>query len=51
MTTIAKLVAQSVRANSLEANTLRQLGLLCCASLFVYVLTLTYGLDLSSGLF
>ncbi len=37
--------------SSLRANLLKQIALLCAAVLFVWLLSLTYGLDLSAGFF
>lgn len=43
---------QAVRVEaSQEEHPLNQLGLFCAAGLFVSVLLLTYGIDLSAGLF
>ncbi|WP_234681239.1 response regulator [Bradyrhizobium monzae] len=38
-------------ASSLRARFLKQLAMFCGAILFVWLLTLTCGLDLSAGLF
>ena len=51
MAAIARLLARKVPSTQVEADIPKQLGLLCCAGLFVSVLMLTYGLDLSPGFF
>ena len=38
-------------ASSLQANVLKQATLLCGAALLVWLLSMTYGLDLSVGFF
>ena len=50
MTAIARALSRAfVSVNEIEA--LRQLLLLCLAGLFVSVLMMTYGIDLSPGFF
>ncbi len=50
MTAIARALSRAfVGVN--EAETLKQLLLFCLAGLFVSVLLMTYGVDLSPGLF
>jgi hypothetical protein len=46
---IANALARAFPASSLRAGTLRQFGLFCGAVLFVWLLSLTDGLDLSAG--
>jgi hypothetical protein len=50
MTAIARALSRAIiTINDIEI--LKQLALFCAASLFVFLLTLTYGLDLRPGLF
>jgi predicted exporter len=51
MAAIARLLARRVPATRFEADTLRQLALFAGAGLFASLLMMTYGLDLSPGLF
>jgi hypothetical protein len=51
MTAIAKFLSRRVPATQFEADILRQLALFCGAGLFVSVILMTYGLDLSPGFF
>ena len=51
MAAIVRLLARKVPSTKLESDILTQLGLLCCAGLFVAVLMITYGMDLSPGFF
>lgn len=51
MTAIAKYLASKVPATYSESDILRQATLFFGAALFVFALSLTYGLDLSPGLF
>jgi hypothetical protein len=51
MSAIARLLARRVPATQVEADALKQLALFCCAGLFVLLLMMTYGLDLSPGFF
>ena len=51
MATIARAWFRAFPKNSLEAETLKQITLLCAAGLLVSVLLMTYGLDLSPGFF
>jgi hypothetical protein len=48
---VAKAFVRAFPTSSLRANLLRQVMLLCGAVLFVWLLSLTYGLDLSAGFF
>jgi hypothetical protein len=48
---IANALARAFPASSLRAGAVRQFGLFCGAVLFVWLLSLTYGLDLSNGFF
>ena len=50
MAAIARALSRAFPTNSLEAETLKQLALLCAAGVLVSVLLMTYGLDLSPGL-
>jgi hypothetical protein len=50
MTTIARALSRAF-INVGEVDTLKQLLLFCLAGLFVSVLLMTYGLDLSPGFF
>ena len=50
MTAIARALSRAIiTINDIEI--LKQLVLFCAACLFVFLLTLTYGLDLSPGFF
>nr|WP_249799408.1 MULTISPECIES: response regulator [unclassified Bradyrhizobium] len=49
--TIASAFARAFPASSLRAHVLKQLTLCCGAVLFVWLLSLTHGLDLSAGFF
>ena len=51
MTAIARVFARVFPASSLQANVLEQVALLVGAVLFVSLLSMTYGLDLTAGLF
>jgi hypothetical protein len=51
MAAIAKVFARAFPTTSLEAETLKQLGLLCGAGLLVALMMMTYGVDLSPGFF
>ena len=48
---IANAFARAFPASSLRANVLKHIALLCGAVSFIWVLSLTYGLDLSVGFF
>jgi hypothetical protein len=48
---IASAFARAFPASSLRAHVLKQLTLCCGAVLFVWLLSLTRGLDLSAGFF
>ena len=48
---IANAFMRAFPTSSLRANLLKQIGLLCGAVLFVWLLSLTSGLDLSVGFF
>ena len=50
MTTISRALSRAFITIN-EVETLKQLLLFCAAGLFVSVLMLTYGLDLSPGFF
>jgi hypothetical protein len=50
MIAIARVAALAIGA-TLRSEVLKQIALLCGAGLFVSLLLLTYGLDLSAGLF
>jgi len=50
-TVIAKAFVRVFPASSLQANALKQLALFCGAVLFIGLLSMTYGLDLSAGFF
>jgi hypothetical protein len=49
--TIANAFTRAFPASSLRAGLLRQIALLAGAVLFVWLLSLTHGLDLSAGFF
>jgi hypothetical protein len=51
MTAIARVFARVFPASSLQANVLKQVALFVGAVLFVSLLSMTYGLDLSAGFF
>ena len=51
MAAIARVIARAFPATSSELEVLKQIGLLCGAGLLVSLLMLTYGIDLSPGLF
>jgi hypothetical protein len=51
MTAIAKFLARRVPATKTRADILKQATLFCFAVVFVFVLSLTYGLDLTPGFF
>lgn len=48
---IANAFARAFPASSLRLGFVRQIALLCGAVLFVWLLSLTAGLDLSAGFF
>jgi hypothetical protein len=48
---IARFLTRRVPATQAEADILKQIALFCCAGLFVSLLLMTYGLDLSPGVF
>jgi hypothetical protein len=48
---IANAFMRAFPTSSLRENLLKQIGLLCGAVLFVWLLSLTSGLDLSAGFF
>jgi hypothetical protein len=50
MTAIARALSRALTTIN-EVDTLKQLLLFCLAGLFVSVLLITYGVDLSPGLF
>jgi hypothetical protein len=51
MAAIAKVLARAFPATVTEFDVLTQLALLCGAGLFVSLLFMTYGVDLSPGFF
>ena len=51
MAVITKVLARAFPAASVETSVLQQLALLCGAGLFVSMLLMTYGVDLSPGFF
>jgi hypothetical protein len=51
MAAIVRVLARSLRTESREIETLKQLALFCGAGLLVSLLMLTYGLDLGVGPF
>jgi ribose/xylose/arabinose/galactoside ABC-type transport system permease subunit len=51
MTAIAKAVSRAFLSASGRSHILKQLAMFCGAALFVALLLLTYGLDLSPGFF
>jgi hypothetical protein len=51
MAAIARILARKFPTTRTEVETLKQPVLLCCAGLFVSLLMMTYGLDLSPGFF
>ena len=48
---LANAFVRMFPASSLRANVLKQLAMFCSAILFVWLLALTHGLDLSAGFF
>ncbi|WFU54298.1 hypothetical protein QA639_32335 [Bradyrhizobium pachyrhizi] len=48
---IANAFVRVFPASSLQANVLKQTALFCGAALLVWLLSVTYGLDLSAGFF
>nr|WP_070099435.1 response regulator [Bradyrhizobium cosmicum] len=48
---MANAFTRAFPASSLRADLLKQIALLCGAVLFVWLLSLTSGLDLSAGFF
>jgi hypothetical protein len=51
MTALAKAVSRAFLSTRDGNETLKQIALFCAAGLFVSVLLLAYGVDLSPGLF
>ena len=51
MAAIARAFARAFPTTSIQADTLKQLVFFCAAGLFVSLLLITYGLDLSPGFF
>jgi hypothetical protein len=51
MATIARVLARALPKESIEIEILKQLALFCGAGLLVLLLMMTYGVDLSPGLF
>ena len=50
-TAIANAFVRVFPASSLQAKILKQIALVCGAVVFVWLLSVTYGLDLSAGFF
>nr|WP_247318590.1 response regulator [Bradyrhizobium sp. 141] len=50
-TAVTNALVRAFPASSLQAYALKQLVLFCGAVLFVWLLSTTYGLDLSAGFF
>lgn len=51
MAAIARAFARALPKKSIEIEILKQIALFCGAGLLVSLLMMTYGLDLSPGLF
>jgi hypothetical protein len=51
MATIARVLARALPKESIEIEIFKQLALFCGAGLLVSLLMMTYGVDLSPGLF
>ena len=51
MTAIARILAHKLPSTDLGVKVLKQLALLCDAGLFVSLVLMSYGLDLSPGFF
>ena len=51
MTAFIRACSRAFDTTSAEAETLKQIVLLCAAGLLVSVLLMTYGVDLSPGFF
>jgi hypothetical protein len=51
MAAIVRVLSRALPKESLEIEILKQVALFCGAGLLVSLLMLTYGLDLSAGLF
>jgi hypothetical protein len=51
MAAIARVLARALPKESVEIEILKQLALFCGAGLLVSLLMMTYGVDLSPGLF
>ena len=51
MAAIARVIARALPKESIEIEILKQLALFCGAGLLVSLLMMTYGVDLSPGLF
>lgn len=51
MEAITKLLARKVPTTQIKADILKELALFGCAGLFVSVLLMAYGFDLSPGFF
>lgn len=50
-TAVANALVRAFPASSRRADALKQLVLICGAVLFIWLLSMTYGLDLSAGFF
>ena len=51
MAALVRALSRALPKNSFETEVLKQLLLFSAAGLFVTILMMTYGLDLSAGLF
>ena len=51
MAAITRVLARAFPATATETKILQQLAMLCGAGLLVWLLTMTYGVDLSPGFF
>jgi ribose/xylose/arabinose/galactoside ABC-type transport system permease subunit len=51
MTAVARAFSRAFLSTAGEFDVLKHLALLCAAGLYVFLLMLTYGLDLSPGFF
>jgi hypothetical protein len=51
MAAIARFLARRIPASDAESDVLIQLALLACAGLFISLLLISYGVDLSPGFF
>jgi hypothetical protein len=51
MTALVQSLSRFAHTETMEARILKALAMFCAAGLFVSVLCMTYGLDLSAGFF